>query len=144
MSAMVSETTGVSVVYAVVYSCADQRKHQSSVSLAFCEGNSPVTDEFPAQRVSNAENVSIWWRHHGSKKLHSENFTVVINGGIVSCQIQSEKSFHIPHCLFITVVNTWPSNRPVPQMRAPLAVCHELALDYNTEPKRLYAFEHET
>ena len=23
-----------------------------------------VTGEFPAQMVSNAENVSIWWRHH--------------------------------------------------------------------------------
>ena len=31
-----------------------------------CEGNSPRTDEFPAQMVSNAENVSIWWRHHGN------------------------------------------------------------------------------
>ena len=30
-----------------------------------CEGNSPVTGEFPAQRASNAENVSIWWLHHG-------------------------------------------------------------------------------
>ena len=29
-----------------------------------CEGSSPVTGEFPAQMVSNAENVSIWWRHH--------------------------------------------------------------------------------
>ena len=29
-----------------------------------CEGNSPVTGEFPAQRSSNAENVSIWWRHY--------------------------------------------------------------------------------
>ena len=29
-----------------------------------CVGNSPVTGEFPAQRTSNAENVSIWWRHH--------------------------------------------------------------------------------
>ena len=29
-----------------------------------CEGNSPVTGEFPAQRASNAENISIWWRHH--------------------------------------------------------------------------------
>ena len=28
-----------------------------------CVGNSPVTDEFPAQMASNAENVSIWWRH---------------------------------------------------------------------------------
>ena len=25
------------------------------------------TGEFPAQRASNAENVSIWWRHHGDE-----------------------------------------------------------------------------
>ena len=31
------------------------------------DGNSLVTDEFPAQRASNAENVSIWWRHHWLK-----------------------------------------------------------------------------
>ena len=31
-----------------------------------CAGNSPVTGEFPAQRASYAENVSIWWRHHDS------------------------------------------------------------------------------
>ena len=30
----------------------------------FCAGNSPETGEFPAQRARNAENVSIWWRHH--------------------------------------------------------------------------------
>ena len=29
-----------------------------------CEGNAPVTGEFPAHRTSNAENVSIWWRYH--------------------------------------------------------------------------------
>ena len=29
-----------------------------------CAGNSPVTGELPAQMASNAENVSIWWRHH--------------------------------------------------------------------------------
>ena len=29
-----------------------------------CEGNSLVTSVFPAQRASNVENVSIWWRHH--------------------------------------------------------------------------------
>ena len=31
-----------------------------------CVGNSPGTGESPAQKASNAENVSIWWRHHGS------------------------------------------------------------------------------
>ena len=29
-------------------------------------------------------------------------------------------------------------------MRAPLAGCRKLALDYNTLPKLLYVFEHET
>ena len=33
-----------------------------------CAGNSPGTGEFPAQRVSYAENVSIWWRDHVSHK----------------------------------------------------------------------------
>ena len=32
-----------------------------------CAGNSPATGEFPAQMASNAENVSIWWRHHVSE-----------------------------------------------------------------------------
>ena len=134
MSTMVPQITSLTTVYSTVYSGADQRKHQSSASLAFvrgihrssvdsphkgpvtrkmfpfddvimplqlhrngrndvsnhlrldcllnrlcrsrskkaskprvtglCEGNLPVTDAFPAQRVSNAENVSIWWHHH--------------------------------------------------------------------------------
>ena len=34
-----------------------------------CAGNSPGTDEVPAQMSSNAENVSICWRHHGLIKL---------------------------------------------------------------------------
>ena len=29
-----------------------------------CAGISPGTGEFPTQMASNAENVSIWWRHH--------------------------------------------------------------------------------
>ena len=30
-----------------------------------CAGNSPGTGEFPTQMASDAENFSIWWRHHG-------------------------------------------------------------------------------
>ena len=33
-------------------------------------GNSPVTGEFPAQMTSDAENVSIWWRHHEYSIYH--------------------------------------------------------------------------
>ena len=31
------------------------------------EEDSPVTSEFPAQRASNAKNISSWWRHHVRK-----------------------------------------------------------------------------
>ena len=56
MGAIASPITGVSIVHPTVSSGVDQRKHQSPAS--------PVTGEFHAQRASNAENVSIWWRHH--------------------------------------------------------------------------------
>ena len=45
-----------------------------NVSLQYLTGNSPVTGEFPAQMATNAENVSIWWRHHDTiEPLESEN-----------------------------------------------------------------------
>ena len=42
-----------------------------------CAGNSPVTGEFPAQRASNAENVSIWWRHNEIVILTSDTHTLL-------------------------------------------------------------------
>ena len=44
-----------------------RRKSRKTSKLrvtGLCVGNSPGTGEFPAQMASNAENVSIWWRHH--------------------------------------------------------------------------------
>ena len=43
-----------------------------------CAGNSPETGEFPAQKASNAEIVSIWWRHHG-KFWHNCLYFVAID-----------------------------------------------------------------
>ena len=39
-------------------------RSKKTPKLRLCEGNSSVIGEFHAQRASNAENVSIWWRHH--------------------------------------------------------------------------------
>ena len=55
----------------------------------FCVGNSPGTGESPAQMASNAENVSIWWRHHeitfldlfGAKE--GPNLVTWPNGGLL-------------------------------------------------------------
>ena len=45
MGMMASQITSLTIVYSTVYSGADQRKHQSSVSLAFVRGihRGPVT-----------------------------------------------------------------------------------------------------
>ena len=59
MGTMASQITSLTIGYSTVHSGADQRKYQSSASLAFYAGNSPGTDEFPAQMVSNEGTVSI-------------------------------------------------------------------------------------
>ena len=59
MTTMASQITSLTVVYSTVYSDTDQRKHQSSASLAFVWGSH--------RDRCYAENVSIWWRHHDTK-----------------------------------------------------------------------------
>ena len=65
MSAIASRITSLTTVYVTIYSRADKKKTKLRVT-GLCAGNSPETGEFPAQRASNAENVSIWWRHHAT------------------------------------------------------------------------------
>ena len=71
MSAMVYQITGASIVYSTVISGADQRKHQSSASLAFVRGihrwpvdsshKGPVTRKmFPFDDVIMTINCRSW------------------------------------------------------------------------------------
>ena len=61
MSAMASQVTGLTIVYSTVYSGADHRNFKAPCHWPVCV---EFTGEFPAQMASNAENISIWWRHH--------------------------------------------------------------------------------
>ena len=64
MGTMVSQITSLTIVYSTIYSGADQRKHQSSTSLAFLWGTHRWPVNSPVQMTHNVENVSIWWCHH--------------------------------------------------------------------------------
>ena len=64
MGTIASQITSFTTVYSTVYSGADQKRTSKLRVTGLCVGNSPGTGEFPAQMASNAENVSIWWRHH--------------------------------------------------------------------------------
>ena len=58
-----------------------------------CAGDSPGTGEFPAQMASNAENVSIWWRHHG-KILFVKNVFGLPCGNVLSVALVSGPWWH--------------------------------------------------
>ena len=71
MRAMASEITSLTIVYySSVYTGADKKKQSEHRVTDLCVGNSPMSGEFPTQRASNAENVSIWWRHHVKSISH--------------------------------------------------------------------------
>ena len=64
MSVIASQITSLAIVYSTVYLKHRSKKTSKLRVTGLCAGKSPVTGEFPAQRASDAENGSIWWRHH--------------------------------------------------------------------------------
>ena len=64
MSAMAFQITSLTIVYSTVYSVTDQRKHQSTASLAFVRGIHRWPVNSPHKGPVKPKIVSIWWRHH--------------------------------------------------------------------------------
>ena len=64
ISAVASQITSLMIVYSIVYSRRRSKKISKFRVTGLCDVNSLGTGEFPAHRVSNAENVSIWWHRH--------------------------------------------------------------------------------
>ena len=84
-----------------LYRCRSKKTSKLRVT-GICEGNSPVTGEFPAQKASNAENFSIWWRHHGlmrhinAFKLPCSHFQQIVdltNWGLNEMVAMSQTAF---------------------------------------------------
>ena len=55
-------------LHSLLFRCRSKKTPMLRVA-GLCAGNLPLTGEFPAQMASNAENVSIWWRHHGKQPV---------------------------------------------------------------------------
>ena len=86
---MASQNTGLSIVYSTVYSGADQRKHQSSASLAFVSGihqspvnsahKGPVTRKmFPFDDVIMRRLGQWWW-------WQVLKYRVIYHNSVISC-----------------------------------------------------------
>ena len=57
--ATASQITSFTIVYSTAYSRRRSKKTSKFRVTDLCEENSPVTGEFPSQRASNTETVSI-------------------------------------------------------------------------------------
>ena len=67
MSAMASQKTSLTIVYSTVIQAQIKENIKAPRHWPLC-GEFTGTGEFPAQRASDAENASIWWRHHDTWK----------------------------------------------------------------------------
>ena len=96
MGAMASQITSLTIVCSTDYLGADQRKRQSSASVAFVQAihRSPVNS--PAQMASNAENVPIEWRHHVFITVTDLSWKLGVLNGILhlSSKISCNLSYH--------------------------------------------------
>ena len=88
-----------------------------------CAGNSPVTGDLPAQRASNAENVSIWWRHHVSHIFpflsplvckHWKPRSVSLMSGVPDLFDRNKilsggdlSHYQVPHCIRVFFYFVW-------------------------------------
>ena len=63
MGAMAFQITSFTIVTQPFIEHRSKKTSKVRVT-GLCAGNSPVTGEIPVQMASNAEKVSIWWRHH--------------------------------------------------------------------------------
>ena len=93
---MASQITSLAIVYSTIYSGADQRNMKLRVTGLFA-GNSQMT--------SNAENVSIWWRHRLSYVLGLWSTAptpfVAINNVHKSWPIWNSTKFMVMTSLFV-------------------------------------------
>ena len=60
MNMIESQITNLMIVYSIIYSRHRSKKPSKLHITGLCEGYPLVTGEFPAQRASNVENVTIW------------------------------------------------------------------------------------
>ena len=64
MGAMASQITRLTIVNSLFIQAQIKENIQAPRHWPLY-GDSPVAGEFPVQMVSHAEDISIWWRHHG-------------------------------------------------------------------------------
>ena len=107
---MASQITSLTIVYSTVYSRCRSKETSKLHFTGLCDENSSVSGEFPAQRANNAENVSIWWRHHATWINHDHGETIKRRCATISyLPIYSSLSGYVRSYRLIDTFNLKPS-----------------------------------
>ena len=114
------------------HQCLFRRRSKKTSKLrvtGLCAGNSPETGEFPTQMANNAENVSIWWRHHGAC------YSVIITRSAAIKRNISSASLN-------DIIRSWKGNcesRQSEQLRRKyIELCEQHHVCYGLAPFRAY------
>ena len=91
MGTMASQITSLTIVYSTVIQAPIKENIKAPRHWPLC-GTSPGPVNSTTQRAGNAENVSIWWRHHASKL----RITGTMRGEpvTVTCSMKGESTGH--------------------------------------------------
>ena len=103
LSAMVSQITSLTIVYSTAYSCADQRKHQSLVSLAFALGihRSPVNSQHKGP---------VHYRDVKIGAIASQITSLTIDCSTVYSCADQRKYQSTASLVFVRGIHRWPVN----------------------------------
>ena len=113
MGTKASQITSLEIVYSTIYSGTDKKNTSKLCVTGLCVGNSPGTGVFPAQMTSNAENVSIWWRHHVSMSCHhhgthTTTMTFRFSCGILKFRHLGQRKYRSGEMYWMTFPWPWP------------------------------------
>ena len=132
MGTMMSQITSLTIVYSIIYSGADQRKHQSSTSLAFVQGihRRPVNSlhKWPVTRKMFPFDDVIMWNPNLMAMsfhfyiLHSHMWNNILHmshttfwGNLFSKHVWKQKTFWwVMRVLIEKLLVTWFTEIPSP------------------------------
>ena len=113
MGAMASQITSLTIVYSAVYSGADQRKHQSSASLAFVRGihRSPVNSphKWPVTRKMFPFDDVIMKQHVFREISYSSTWRTCDKCGIGT----RKRCYDVKNTYLILCALNWDVSRPI-------------------------------
>ena len=105
MGTIASQISSLTIVYSTVIRAHTKENIKAPLHWPLC-GKFTATGEFPVRMASNADNVSIWWRHHENGPLNHNlclEHVWILEMHITLCSVRVYTKTAKCHRLFTTL-----------------------------------------